>query len=252
MLKERKYELVDELAKSLEEASTLIVADYRGLTVADLEELRAELSQHGARFRIVKNRLTLRAAEKAGVEELNEFLTGPTAIAFIKGGDMIATAKTLVNTAKQTQVMSLKGGILDGERIDAEAVAELAKVPPFDVLQSIVVGVVAAPLTHLVSLLAAPLRDGVGVLDARIRQLEEQGEVMPEPEPAAEAEPGPEAEAEPAAEPAAELEAEAEPAAEADSDSEPEPDTDAEPATGAAEAETDASEGKEDEENGDN
>ena len=171
MLKERKYELVDDLAARLEEASTLILADYRGLTVADLEELRRELYQHGARFTIVKNTLTLRAAQKAGVEGLEEFLTGPTAIAFVTDGDMIATAKALVATAKKTSVLTLKGGILDGRKIGSEDVTALAAVPTLDVLQGMVVGVIAAPLTHLVSLVAAPLRDAVGVLDARIHQL---------------------------------------------------------------------------------
>ena len=239
MLKERKYELVDELAERLKEASTLIVADYRGLTVADLEELRGELYKHGARFRIVKNTLTLRAAEKAGIDGFDEFLEGPTAIAFVIDGDMLATAKTLVSTAKATRVMSLKGGILDGRIIAAEDVAELANVPALDVLQGTVVGVIAAPLTHLVSLLAAPLREAVGVLDARIRQLEEQGEVVPEPEAAADSEP--EAAAEPDA--AAEPEAVAEAAPESDAG-----EADAPPAAD----ETDESDSKEDEDDGSN
>tara|TARA_B100000686_G_scaffold338232_1_gene410455 strand:+ start:847 stop:1575 length:729 start_codon:yes stop_codon:yes gene_type:complete len=166
MLKERKIKLVDELAEKLEKASTLIVADYRGLSVADFYELRSELYRHGAQFTVVKNTLTLRAAEKAGIKDLDEFLTGPTAIVFVTGGDIVATAKALVETAKQTNVLSLKGGILDGRKIESGDVVQLAELPPLDILQGTVVGVIAAPLTHLVSLFSAPLRDFVGVLDA--------------------------------------------------------------------------------------
>jgi len=176
MLKERKHEIVDELAKNLGDASTLIVADYRGLSVGQFDELRTELYKHGARFTVVKNTLTMRAAEKAGIAGLDEFLTGPSAIAFITDGDMIATAKALVGSAKETKILTLKGGLLDGRRIGGDEVHALAELPPFDILQGTVVGVIAAPLTHFVSLVAAPLRDVVGVLDARIRQLEEQGD----------------------------------------------------------------------------
>jgi large subunit ribosomal protein L10 len=177
MLKERKHELVDELAKKLGDASTLIVADYRGLSVGQFDELRTELYKHGARFTVVKNTLTMRAAEKAGIAGLEEFLTGPSAIAFITDGDIVATAKALVESANETEILTLKGGLLDGRRIGGDEVRALAELPPFDVFQGSVVGVIAAPLTHFVSLVAAPLRDVVGVLDARIRQLEEQGDV---------------------------------------------------------------------------
>ena len=250
MLKERKIELVDELAKRLEEADTLIVADYRGLSVAELQELRGELYAHGAKFTVVKNTLTLRAAEKAGVDELlSDFLSGPTAIAFITDGDMVATAKALVNTSKETEVLSLKGGVLDGRRIEAEDITQLAKLPPIDVLQGSVVGVIAAPLTHLVSLFAAPLRDMVGVLDARQRKLEEAGE---SPAPA-------EVEDSPAEEASAPQETEDGEAEAAPTDEVTGPAAEAETTDDSGDAEaasesddTDASEGKEDTDNGDN
>ena len=239
MLKERKIELVDELAKRLEEADTLLVADYRGLSVAELQELRGELYSHGAKLTVVKNTLTLRAAEKAGIDELREFLTGPTAIAFITDGDMVATAKALVNTSKETSVLSLKGGILEGRKIEADDVAELAKLPPIDVLQGTVVGVIAAPLTHLVSVLAAPLRDMAGVLDARQRKLEEGGEASLE----GEADGASTEAADAAEEPEAAADAEAEAGTTDDSgdaEAPPEPD------------DTDESQGKEDTDDGDN
>lgn len=265
MLKERKIELVDELARRLKEASTLIVADYRGLSVDQMQELRGELYSHGAKLTVVKNTLTLRAAEKAGVEELNDFLTGPTAIAFITDGDMVATAKALVNTAKETKVLSLKGGILDGRKIEAEDVAELAKLPAFDVLQGTVVGVIAAPLTHIVSLLAAPLRDIVGVLDARQRQLEEQGDAAPAETAAASdqdaddsdagpSEPGASAEDAPASEPAAEGEGDSPPEVDAaPAEAAAEPDDHAGDAEAPPEPnDTDESQGKEEPNDGDN
>ena len=244
MLKERKYELVDELAQQLEAADTLIVADYRGLTVADLEKLRAELYTHGTRFRIVKNTLTLRAAEKAGIE-LSEFLTGPTAIAFVTDGDMVAAAKALVETAKETNVLTFKGGVLEGRKIDADEVDSLAKLPPFDALQGLVVGVVAAPLTHLVSLLSAPMRDMVGVIDARVRQLEESGETGAEPEADAPAEPDADTPAESEAAPGAETEAT--PETEAEAAPEPEQDNGEAP---APEETTEVNESKEDDDDG--
>ncbi|OFW75638.1 MAG: 50S ribosomal protein L10, partial [Actinobacteria bacterium RBG_16_68_12] len=112
MLKADKERIVTELASDLSSAETLIVADYRGLTNKQLEALRDELLKHGARFRIVKNTLTRRAAEKAGAEALLVMLEGPTAIAFIEAsGDPAAVAKALATTAKATNVLTLRGGI---------------------------------------------------------------------------------------------------------------------------------------------
>ncbi len=115
MLRSDKEKVVAELAAELQAAETLIVADYRGLTNKELEALRDELIPHGARFRIVKNTLTRRAAEQAGAESLLVMLEGPTAIAFIESdGDPAAVAKALAATAKQTNVLTLRGGVLEG------------------------------------------------------------------------------------------------------------------------------------------
>ena len=141
MLRAEKERIVAELAERLRDASSLILADYRGLSVPDLEELRGELIGLGARFTICKNRLTKLAAEQAAVDTLDEFLTGPTAIAFVTDGDMAAVAKALQETAKKTKILVLKGGILDGEAIDGDAVRTLAALPPADVLHSEMVGV---------------------------------------------------------------------------------------------------------------
>jgi large subunit ribosomal protein L10 len=190
VLKTDKERIVDELAADLGSAETLIVADYRGLTNKQLEALRDQLLPHGARFRIVKNTLTRRAAEQAGADALLVMLEGPTAIAFIESsGDPAAVAKALAATAKETNVLTLRGGILEGKTLSGEEVDRLATLPPVDMLRGQLVGAIVAPLTLLLGLVSAPLRDLHGLIDARIKQLEEQGQVVaPVAEAAVEAE----------------------------------------------------------------
>jgi large subunit ribosomal protein L10 len=172
MDKTEKERVVGELVEKLKATDTLLVADYRGLTNKQLEALRARLVEHGARFSIVKNTLTRRAAEEAGTEPLLTLLDGPTAIAFIESdGDPAAAAKALADTARETNVLALRGGILQGAAVSGEQVAELAKLPPLDVLRGQLAGAIVAPLTQLAAVLAAPLRDFVGLIDARIEQL---------------------------------------------------------------------------------
>jgi len=172
LLKRDKERIVAELAQELGSADTLIVADYRGLTNKQLESLRDRLLEHGARFRIVKNTLTRRAAEEAGAEALLVMLEGPTAIAFIEsGGDPAAVAKALAATAKETNVLTMRGGLLEGMSLSGDEVDRLATLPPTDVLRGQLVGAIVAPLTQLLGLISAPLRDLQGVLDARIEQL---------------------------------------------------------------------------------
>ncbi len=237
MLKRDKERVVAELVERLRASDTLIVADYRGLTMSEIDGVRTELLKHGARFSVVKNTLTKRAAEQAGVPSLLELLEGPTAIAFVLEGDMVAVAKTLNDTARQTKVLSLKGGLLQGQPVSADEVQKLAALPPADVLQSQVLGAVIGPLNAIVGLFTAPLRDLVGVLDARISQLQEQGGTA-EPEapedPAAADEPAAEAPAEEASE-------------ESGSDAKPEAPTEE---ANAAGAEGSAEESQEGEENG--
>jgi len=224
MQKADKERVVAELTERLKSAETLIVADYRGLTVTQIGELRGKLLEHGASFSVVKNTLTKRAAESAGIEPLLAMLDGPTAIAFLEtGGDPVAVAKAL-DAAARAETLTLKGGLLEGSEVSPDDVRQLAKLPPTEMLRAQLVSAVAGPVTMIVGLFAAPLRDLVGVIDARIRQLEEQGEgapaeesEAPAEEPRAEVEPASEAEAAPAEEqlaeePVAEAEPEAEPA----------------------------------------
>ena len=184
MLREEKERLVAELTDRLKSTETLIVADYRGLTVTDIDKLRTDLIGHGARFTVVKNTLTRRAAEAAGTTDLLALLEGPTAIAFLESeGDPVAVAKAL-NDAAKAEVLSIKGGVLEGTTMTAEAVKELASLPPVDTLRAQVAGAILSPLTTVVMLLSAPLHDLVGLIDARIRQLEERATVMSAEEPA--------------------------------------------------------------------
>ena len=224
MLKEDKERIVAELAEQLRTTQSLIVADYRGLTVKEIDALRTRLLEHGARFQVVKNTLTRRAAEAAGADAVLALLEGPTAIAFLEtDGDPVAVAKALTETARTTRVLEIRGGLLDGQQIGGEDVRNLATLPPAEVLRAQLVGAIAGPLVTVVGLFTAPLRDFVGVLEARIRQLQEQGETVPEVE-----EPAPEPQA--AAE-EAEPEAEPEPAPEPEPEPEPEPQETEEAAT---------------------
>jgi large subunit ribosomal protein L10 len=201
MLRTEKERVVAELAKQLGEAQTLMVADYRGLTMPEIDELRSRLLEAGARFRVVKNTLTKLAAEQAGTTDVLELIDGPTAIAFLDAeGDPVAVAKVLNEVARAHEVLVIRGGVLEGTIVGEDEIKRLATLPAADVLRAQLAGAVFAPLTTVVGLFTAPLRDLVGLLDARIRQLEEQGETVPEPEAEVEPEPEAPAEAEPEAE----------------------------------------------------
>jgi large subunit ribosomal protein L10 len=187
MLKREKERVVADLVERLRASDTLIVADYRGLTMPQIDGVRTEVLKHGARFTVVKNTLTKRAAEEAGVPELVELLDGPTAIAFVGDGDMVGVAKALNDTARQTKILSLRGGILQGKPMSAEEVRDLASLPPADVLRGQVLGAIVAPLSAIAALINAPLQDLVGLIEARIEQLGGE-EVEEAPKEAAEPE----------------------------------------------------------------
>ena len=175
MKKDDKERLVAELTERLRTTETLLVADYRGLTMPQIDELRTKLLQHGARFAVVKNTLTRRAAEAAGTDTLLALLEGPTAIAFLEsGGDHVAVAKALVDAARETRVLEVRGGLLEGRPVEPSEIESLAKLPPVDVLRGQVLGAITAPLTAIIGLFTAPLQDLYGLLDARIEQLGEQ------------------------------------------------------------------------------
>ena len=190
MKKEDKERVVAELTERLRSTETLLVADYRGLTMPQIDELRSKLIEHGARFAVVKNTLTKRAAEAAGSDTLLALLEGPTAIAFLESdGDPVAVAKALVDAARDTRVLEIRGGMLEGRPIEAAEIESLAKLPPLDILRSQVLATVIAPITGIVALFTAPLQDLYGLIDARIEQLQDQGDTSaPEAEATAESE----------------------------------------------------------------
>ena len=191
MQKADKERVVAELTERLRSADALLVADYRGLTNGQLASLRIELLKHGAKLSVVKNTLTRRAAEAAGADALLAMLEGPTAIAFVEAdGNAVAVAKALSDAAKDTKILALRGGVLSGNPITGAEIESLAKLPPLEVLQAQLVGVIVAPLTQLAAVLNAPLQNLVGLIDARIVQLEAGGDTSaavteegaPEPE----------------------------------------------------------------------
>jgi large subunit ribosomal protein L10 len=199
--KEDKEQVVAALTERLQAAETVLVADYRGLTMPQIDALRTRLLESGARFSVVKNTLTRRAAEAAGNEALLALLEGPSAIAFIEAdGDMLAAAKALADAAKETRVLAIRGGVLSGRTVSAEEVESLAALPPIDVLRGQVLGAIVGPLSAIAGLVNAPLQNLYGLIDARIEQLGG-------PEAAPEA---PAAPAEEAPEPTAEAEAKTE------------------------------------------
>jgi large subunit ribosomal protein L10 len=209
MQRTEKEKIVAELTERLKGSETLIVADYRGLSVKEIDDLRTKLLEQGATFTVVKNSLTRRAAEAAGADALLALLDGPSAIAFLESeGDAVAVAKALADSARTTKILAIRGGIMQGRAITAEDVEELAKLPPIDVLRGQVLGAVTAPLYAIVGLFTAPLQDLHGLIQARIDQLggeEESVEETPAAEAPAAEEATPEAEAEaPAEEPVAE------------------------------------------------
>ncbi|MDQ3609704.1 MAG: 50S ribosomal protein L10 [Actinomycetota bacterium] len=194
--------MIDEIAGQISEANAVYAIDYRGISVPQAAELRARLRNADASFRVVKNTLTLRAADQAGAGSLKGLLEGPTALAFVRG-DVAAAAKALSDYARETDLLPFKGGLVDGEAFDAEQLRSIARLPNRDVLYGQLVGMVASPLTGLVRTLDA-LISGLAV---QLGQIAEQGLVggdaptaaePPAPEaPDQDAEPQPEPERQP-------------------------------------------------------
>jgi large subunit ribosomal protein L10 len=191
MDREQKTAVVKELADELKDAQAIFAVDYRGISVPQAAELRSGLSDADARFRIVKNRLTLRAADEAGTEDLKEHLEGPTALAFVKG-DAALAAKTIFRLGSEWELLTYKGGLMDGEALDADSFKAIARLPGRDQLNAQFAGIVASPLTGL----ARGLGSMIQGLALQLGQIAEQDLVTGEA-PAAESEGDPEPEASP-------------------------------------------------------
>jgi large subunit ribosomal protein L10 len=234
MRRDQKEAVVEEIAGQIAEAEAIYASDYRGLSVSQAAALRASLRGVDATFRVVKNTLTLRAADKAGAERVNELVEGPTAFTFVHG-DPAAAAKALDSFARQEQVLVVRGGLLNGELLSAEAVRDLARLPGRDRLNAQLAGVVAAPLTGLVRGLGS-LLSGLAVALGQVKEKKEAEGPAPQETETAAAEP-------PEAEGAAPQAAAAEPT-EAEGAAPQEPEAAAEPteAEGAAPQEPEAAE----------
>jgi large subunit ribosomal protein L10 len=135
MNRDQKAAVVDEIAGQIENAEAVFAVDYRGITVAQVAELRSKLRDADAAFRIVKNSLTELAADKAGAAELKEFLQGPTALTLVKG-DAAMAAKALSDTARALHILDFKGGLLNGATLSAEDIRSIARLPSRDVLNA--------------------------------------------------------------------------------------------------------------------
>jgi large subunit ribosomal protein L10 len=172
MIKEKKQELVDELAANLEKCTVAIATDYRGLTAKEMVQLRKSLYQQGVEYKVIKNTLAHLAAEKAGKKGLDEFFTGPLALA-LGYDDAVKPAKVLTDHIRSAaSVLKIKGGMLGDKVLSAAEVSNLAAIPSREVLLAQLVGRLKAPIYSLHFVLSAPLRGLAGALQARAKQLE--------------------------------------------------------------------------------
>jgi large subunit ribosomal protein L10 len=199
--REQKAAVIDEIAAEIKEADAIYAVDYRGISVPAAAELRTKLRDADATFRIVKNTLTERAADKAEIAELKELLDGPTALTFVRG-DAALAAKALNDQARVTETLAFKGGFLNGAPLSPDELKSLARLPAREVLYGQLVGIVASPITGLVRGLGS-LVGGLAVALGQIQAKKESGEIPSgdAPTPAAEpeaAEPAPDPEAAPA------------------------------------------------------
>ena len=173
MNKEQKAAVVEEVAAQIQQSEAVLAVDYRGISVPQAAELRQRLTEAGARFRVVKNTLTSRAAERAGAEDLKDLLEGPTAFTFVTAeqGDVAMAAKALAQFRRATDLIEFKGGRMGGEPLTIEQIQELATLPARDVLHGQLVGVIASPITGLVRGLNA-LIAGLAI---QLKQIADEG-----------------------------------------------------------------------------
>jgi large subunit ribosomal protein L10 len=221
MNRDQKAVAIAEIATHIDESEAIFAVDYRGITVAQVAELRTKLRDADATFKVVKNSLTERAADQAGAEGLKDFLAGPTALTFVRG-DAATAAKALADYGRATQLLPFKGGIMEGGTLDVEQIRSLSRLPSRHVLYGQLVGVVASPIGGLVRSLNA-LISGLAVALGQVNEKKQSGELPAGDAPAAEAPAAaeePEVEAAPEAEPEAPAAEEA-PQAGADTQTEP-------------------------------
>jgi large subunit ribosomal protein L10 len=209
MNREQKAAAIEEVAGQIQESEAVFAVDYRGISVPQAAELRTRLTEAGARFRVVKNTLTERAVDQAGVDGLKEVLQGPTAFTFVlaDGGDVALAAKALATFRREHDVLAFKGGVMNGDALTVDQLEALSKLPARDVLHQQLVGMIASPITGLVRGLNA-LISGLAIQLGQIRDQGLVGGDAAAEDPATEE---PAAEEAPAEEAAAAEEASAEP-----------------------------------------
>lgn len=173
MNREQKAAAIEEVVAQIQESEAVFAVDYRGISVPQAAELRTRLTEAGARFRVVKNTLTERAADQAGADALKDVLEGPTAFTFVlaDGGDVALAAKALAAFRRETDLLAFKGGLMNGDALTAEQIEALSRLPSLDVLHGQLVGVIASPITGLVRGLNA-LIAGLAI---QLQQIAEQG-----------------------------------------------------------------------------
>jgi large subunit ribosomal protein L10 len=206
MNRDQKAVAIAEIATHIDESEAIFAVDYRGITVAQVAELRAKLRESDAIFKVVKNSLTERAADEVGAQSLKGYLTGPTALTFVRG-DVATAAKTVADYGRTTQLLPFKGGLMGADTLDVEQIRSLSRLPSRDVLYGQLVGVVASPIGGLVRTLNA-LISGVAVALGQVQAKKESGEIPAGEVPASEAAPA-EAQAETQTEPEADAPAQA-------------------------------------------
>jgi large subunit ribosomal protein L10 len=175
MNRDQKAATIEALAAEIESSQAVFAVDYRGISVPQAAELRGKLREAEATFRIVKNSLTERAADQVGAESLKQLLSGPTALTFVRG-DAAMAAKALADYARATQLLPFKGGLMDGNAVDAAQITAISKLPSREVLYGQLVGVVASPVSGLVRTLGA-LLGGLAVALGQVRDKKESGEI---------------------------------------------------------------------------
>jgi large subunit ribosomal protein L10 len=175
MNRDEKSATIDEIAAQIEASEAIFAVDYRGISVPQAAELRAKLRDADASFRVVKNRLTKLAADKAGEERLAELLQGPTALAFVRG-DTAMAAKAISGFSKEHDVLAFKGGFMEGLSLDEDRFKSIARLPSRDVLNGQFAGVVASPLTGLVRGLGSMIQG----LASQLGQIADKGLVTGE------------------------------------------------------------------------
>ena len=187
MNRDQKAAAIAEIAAHIDESQAVFAVDYKGISVSQAAELRARLRESDATFKVVKNSLTERAADKAGATTLKELLQGPTALTFVRG-DIATAAKALADYGRATQLLPFKGGLMEGAALDAEQMRSISRLPSREALYGQLVGVVAAPVSGLVRTLGA-LVGGLAVALGQVREKKQSGEIPAGEAPAAAEEP---------------------------------------------------------------